>query len=43
MVADVAQCLGGGSRYYLGENVTEPTALSAAAILPMLGGIMGMI
>jgi len=42
MVADVAQCLGGGSRY-LGENVTEPTALSAAAILPMLGGIMGMI
>lgn len=38
----VVMCLGGGSRY-LGENVTEPTALSAAAILPMLGGIMGMI
>jgi 3-hydroxyisobutyrate dehydrogenase-like beta-hydroxyacid dehydrogenase len=38
----VVKCLGGDSRY-LGENVTEPTALSAAAILPMLGGIMGMI
>ena len=38
----VVKCLGGGSRY-LGENVTEPTALSAAAVLPMLGGIMGMI
>jgi 3-hydroxyisobutyrate dehydrogenase-like beta-hydroxyacid dehydrogenase len=38
----VMKCLGGSSRY-LGENVTEPTALSAAAILPMLGGIMGMI
>ncbi len=38
----VVKCLGGGSRY-LGENVTEPTALSAAVILPILGGIMGMI
>jgi 3-hydroxyisobutyrate dehydrogenase-like beta-hydroxyacid dehydrogenase len=38
----VVKCLGGGSRY-LGENVAEPTALSTAAILPMLGGIMGMI
>jgi 3-hydroxyisobutyrate dehydrogenase-like beta-hydroxyacid dehydrogenase len=38
----VVKCLGGGSRY-LGENVAEPTALFAAAILPMLGGIMGMI
>jgi 3-hydroxyisobutyrate dehydrogenase-like beta-hydroxyacid dehydrogenase len=38
----VVKCLGGDSRY-LGENVAEPTALSAAAILPMLGGIMGMI
>jgi 3-hydroxyisobutyrate dehydrogenase-like beta-hydroxyacid dehydrogenase len=38
----VVKCLGGNSRY-LGENVTEPTALNAAAILPMLGGIMGMI
>ena len=38
----VVKCLGGGSRY-MGENVTEPTALSAAAILPMLGGVMGMI
>jgi 3-hydroxyisobutyrate dehydrogenase-like beta-hydroxyacid dehydrogenase len=38
----VVKCLGGGSRY-LGENVAELTALSAAAILPMLGGIMGMI
>jgi len=38
----VMKCLGGSSRY-LGENVTEPTALSAAAVLPMLAGIMGMI
>lgn len=38
----VVKCLGASSRY-LGENVTEPTALNAAAILPMLGGIMGMI
>lgn len=38
----VVKCLGGDSRY-LGENVAEPTALSAAAILPMLGGMMGMI
>jgi 3-hydroxyisobutyrate dehydrogenase-like beta-hydroxyacid dehydrogenase len=38
----VVKCLGGSSRY-LGENVTEPTALSAAAVLPMLGGIMGLI
>jgi 3-hydroxyisobutyrate dehydrogenase-like beta-hydroxyacid dehydrogenase len=38
----VVMCLGGDSRY-LGENVAEPIALSAAAILPMLGGIMGMI
>jgi 3-hydroxyisobutyrate dehydrogenase-like beta-hydroxyacid dehydrogenase len=38
----VVKCLGGDSRY-LGENIAEPTALSAAAILPMLGGIMGMI
>jgi 3-hydroxyisobutyrate dehydrogenase-like beta-hydroxyacid dehydrogenase len=38
----VVMCLGGDSRY-LGENVTEPTALSAAAVLPMLGGIMGLI
>jgi 3-hydroxyisobutyrate dehydrogenase-like beta-hydroxyacid dehydrogenase len=38
----VVKCLGGSSRY-LGENVTEPTALNTAAILPMLGGIMGMI
>jgi len=38
----VVKCLGGNSRY-LGENVTEPTALNTAAILPMLGGVMGMI
>jgi 3-hydroxyisobutyrate dehydrogenase-like beta-hydroxyacid dehydrogenase len=38
----VVNYLGANSRY-LGENVTEPTALNAAAILPMLGGIMGMI
>ncbi len=38
----VVKCLGGSSRY-LGENVTEPTALNTAAILPMLGGIMGLI
>ena len=38
----VVKCLGGDSRY-LGENIAEPTALSAAAILPMLGGMMGMI
>jgi 3-hydroxyisobutyrate dehydrogenase-like beta-hydroxyacid dehydrogenase len=38
----VVKCLGGDSRY-LGENVAEPTALSAAAILPMLTGMMGMI
>ncbi len=38
----VVKCLAVGSRY-LGENVTEPTALNTAAILPMLGGIMGMI
>jgi 3-hydroxyisobutyrate dehydrogenase-like beta-hydroxyacid dehydrogenase len=38
----VVKCLGGSSRY-LGKNVTEPTAFNAAAILPMLGGIMGMI
>ena len=38
----VVMCLGGSSRY-LGGNVTEPTALNAAAILPMLAGIMGMI
>jgi 3-hydroxyisobutyrate dehydrogenase-like beta-hydroxyacid dehydrogenase len=38
----VMKCLGGNSRY-LGENVTEPTALSAAAVLPMLAGIMGLI
>jgi 3-hydroxyisobutyrate dehydrogenase-like beta-hydroxyacid dehydrogenase len=38
----VVMCLGGSSRY-LGENVTEPTALNTAAILPMLGGILGLI
>jgi 3-hydroxyisobutyrate dehydrogenase-like beta-hydroxyacid dehydrogenase len=38
----VVKCLAGSSRY-LGENVTEPTALNTAAILPMLGGLMGLI
>jgi len=38
----VVKCLAGNSRY-LGENVTESTVLSTAAILPMLAGIMGLV
>ena len=38
----VVMCLAGNSRY-LGENVKEPTALNAAAILPILAGILGMV